>query len=166
MSTLILSMLLLHELDRRYIPISKSNYLQGGVLGTVVGFGTGHAVQGRWQREGWKHTAWQAGVAAFIAYSFLCADKPSKVTIHDGKERVETHTPPPVCVVPPPDLLLGGLVGIPLLVALRLVEIASVWEPSPDLYRIVSDRHQLPSLAISPLLGTDQAGVQIAWRLK
>ncbi len=45
--------------------ISQGAYIGGGVLGTVFGFGIGHAVQGRWMKTGWIHTVLQ--VSAFAA---------------------------------------------------------------------------------------------------
>ena len=155
-----------HEVDSRFIPISKAKYLQGGLLGTLVGFGTGHAVQGRWQRDGWQHTAWQAGVAALASYGWFCRAHSSAGpdTLPDPDSNIEPKPKPsyPAC---------GGyaamlLVGIPLFAALKIVEIASVWEPSPDLYRVVSDNNQLPTFTVAPLLNTNQAGVQAVWALK
>ena len=38
--------------------ISKNRYITGGVLGTALGFGIGHAVQGRWLSDkGWIFTS-------------------------------------------------------------------------------------------------------------
>ena len=34
-------------------PITQEKYVLGGTLGTLVGFGTGHALQGRWRHKGW-----------------------------------------------------------------------------------------------------------------
>ena len=127
-----------HAVDSSLIPISQTKYLQGGLLGTIVGFGTGHAIQGRWRREGWKHTAWQAGAAALTAYGWLRISSAYR---------------------------LMSLVGVPLWAALKIVEIASVWGPSPDHYRIVTTKHQSPSLAIAPLLNTKQVGVQLVLRI-
>ena len=42
-------------------------YPLGGVLGTIYGFGLGHAVQGRWQEDGWLFTALPlAGLLAIL----------------------------------------------------------------------------------------------------
>ncbi len=37
--------------------ITKGQYIGGGVLGTIIGFGTGHIVQNRWEEIGWVFTA-------------------------------------------------------------------------------------------------------------
>ena len=149
--------------DSRFIPISKTKYLQGGFLGTLVGFGTGHAIQGRWQREGWQHTAWQAGAVALASYGWFCrnfsASGPSK---YPGPGKLPEDKPNyPACDAY--GLML--LVGIPLFAALKIAEIASVWDPSPDLYRVISDNNQLPTFTVAPLLNTNQAGVQLVLRI-
>ena len=155
-----------HEVDSRFIRISRSKYLQGGLLGTLVGFGTGHAVQGRWQRDGWQHTAWQAGAAAFASYGLFCygyssagPDKlpPDPGSNTDPKSKLDY----PLCR----NYLLMMSVGIPLFAVLRIIEIASVWEPSPDLYRVISDNNQLPTFTVAPLLNHKQAGVQLVLRI-
>lgn len=46
--------------------IELGDYIAGGVLGTAVGFGIGHAVQGRWQDKGWIFTVGEAaGITLF-----------------------------------------------------------------------------------------------------
>lgn len=37
--------------------ITVGRYVSGGVIGSVFGFGIGHAVVGRWQEKGWVFTA-------------------------------------------------------------------------------------------------------------
>ena len=37
--------------------ISEGQYIMGGVFGTVIGYGIGHAMQGRWTKTGWIHTS-------------------------------------------------------------------------------------------------------------
>ncbi len=128
-----------HAVDSSLIPITQQKFLLGGLLGTVVGFGTGHAVQGRWRREGWKGTAWQAGAVAFTVYSATGDEEFLKWFFVS--------------------------VGASLWAALKIVEIASVWWPSPDYYRIVTTKNQPPSLAIVPLLNTKQVGVQLVLRI-
>ena len=39
----------------------QGRYIGGGVVGTIVGAGIGHAIQGRWLRTGWIHTVLQVG---------------------------------------------------------------------------------------------------------
>ncbi len=117
------------------IPVSKQRYLWGGVLGTVVGFGAGHAVQGRWLREGWKYSAWQAGVASLFAYSLF-----------------DEYFP---------DTGLWAL----LLVGSKIAEISDVWDQNPSIYRVVGGAQQSPSLVFTPLLSTERMGVRLVMRI-
>ena len=153
-----------HAVDSSLIPITQQKFLLGGLLGTVVGFGTGHAIQGRWRREGWKHTAWQAGAAALTAYGWFCSNYSAsghQIEPEPGSEPPKDKPAYPACDA----YRLMLLVGVPLWAALKIVEIASVWGPSPDHYRIVTTKHQSPSLAIAPLLNTKQVGVQLVLRI-
>ena len=45
------------------------------LLGTLVGFGTGHAAQGRWKETGWLYSAGEAlGVAVAVGGTAACLD--------------------------------------------------------------------------------------------
>lgn len=44
--------------------INEDSYIAGGVASILLGFGIGHAIQGRWKERGWIHTAFQTGVIA------------------------------------------------------------------------------------------------------
>lgn len=48
-------------------PMADGSYIAGGVLGTVLGLGIGHAVQGRYGSLGWVFTLTEVvGAAAYI----------------------------------------------------------------------------------------------------
>ena len=51
--------------------ISQGQYISGGVVGTVFGFGIGHAIQGRWTKTGWIHTTLQSGAGAICCRFFI-----------------------------------------------------------------------------------------------
>ena len=51
--------------------INQGQYIAGGVIGTVFGFGIGHAVQGRWTKTGWIHTALQVGATGVLVAGYM-----------------------------------------------------------------------------------------------
>ncbi len=57
--------------------ISTARYVVGGILGTYpVGFGIGHAVQGRWAEDGWVFTAGELGSLSLVVAGILgCVDQ-------------------------------------------------------------------------------------------
>ena len=145
--------------DMHLIPITQQKYLSGGILGTIIGFGAGHALQGRWRHDGWPYTLTQGGGAGLAVYSFLCMSYSSAgPDISDNKSKPDY----PLCALAG---LGTTLLGIATLIVARIVEIASVWGPNSDLYRIVTSNQSSP-LSIMPLLDTKQAGVQAVWALK
>jgi hypothetical protein len=55
--------------DRKILEIGEiedGRYYAGGAIGTFLGLGTGHAVQGRYGRDGWIFTAGEVGSAALV----------------------------------------------------------------------------------------------------
>ena len=61
-----------NELDLRLI--NFDDYVSGAVIGTILGFGSGHATQGRWEDGGSTFAAWETGflgVAGISALSFI-----------------------------------------------------------------------------------------------
>jgi hypothetical protein len=65
--------------------IGTGEHVAGGLVGTVVGFGLGHAIQGRFLERGWIFAAGE-GVAAgmILTYAVQCANT-------SGEERCEDH---------------------------------------------------------------------------
>ena len=109
--------------------ITTARYVFGGLLGTVIGFGSGHLMQGRGIAGAWPYTLTQ--VAALSA-AFVEEKKHE-----DGSF---SFTPP---------VLIGGVFwGIS-----KIMEIISVWTPSVREYKIVSpaDKPSAPKFAVFPL---------------
>lgn len=90
--------------------ISTTQYVVGGILGTYPGLGIGHAVQGRWKRDGWKFTAGQLGSVLVLALGFgQCVDDAFFAEDCDGTASA---------------LISVGVAGI---VGFRIWEIIDVW---------------------------------------
>ena len=53
-------------LSRGEVPIGK--YITGGILSYAVGFGVGHAVQGRWSDQGWIYTVGESASLVAMVY--------------------------------------------------------------------------------------------------
>ena len=46
------------------MPITKGRYIAGGIVGTAVGFGVGHAINGEYRNIGWLFTLGEVGSIA------------------------------------------------------------------------------------------------------
>lgn len=86
----------------------------GGVLGTIVGFGTGHIVQGRYGKRGWMFTAGEAGSLSATALGLaICGAT-------DDEDDVEFFSNL--------DCMLGVVSGgLAIFSGFRIWEIVDVW---------------------------------------
>lgn len=114
--------------------ITTAGYVGGGLLGTVVGFGSGHLVQGR-GIAGWPYTLTQVAALALASVDDKCR------TDSKGKKTSCGMIDAP------------AVAGIVLFVISKLMETISVWDLSARDYKIVSPRADphTPKLALIPL---------------
>lgn len=69
LSTNLFAMQLTDQEDaiKRDGPISKKAYVAGGITGTVLGFGSGHAIVGKYKEMGWLYTVGEVGFLGLLA---------------------------------------------------------------------------------------------------
>jgi hypothetical protein len=66
---------ILTESDQRILDRGKYDtreIVAGGLLGTVIGFGSGHAIQSRYRRTGWIYTVGEIGSVGLTASAAAC----------------------------------------------------------------------------------------------
>lgn len=85
-------------------PISRTEWIVGGLVGSFFGFGIGHAVQGRYASDGWVFTAGEGGMAAAMLISL------PRCIVSDGGRP---------CLV-----TAGAYIG---LLGIRIWELVDVW---------------------------------------
>ncbi|MBK7962192.1 MAG: hypothetical protein IPK04_14030 [Bdellovibrionales bacterium] len=94
------------------VPVSTGPYITGGILASTIGFGIGHAVQGRWADKGWIFTATESlGLVMLSAAASTC----SKKTDIYGVEKTECS-----------DTGLA-LAGLGVLIGFHVWEIVDAW---------------------------------------
>lgn len=102
---------LLSEEDRDLLArgeIGEGEHIGGGLAGTVVGFGLGHAIQGRFAERGWVFAASDAvATGMLIKYAVECANT-------TGTETCDDHG----------DWLAGGML---IAIGFRIWQTADVW---------------------------------------
>ena len=111
--------------NKDYKRITQDQYIAGGLLGTLSGFGIGHAIQGRWLEKGWIFTGLTLGLP-FAVVPFTPTRRGIKKDIIDL------------------DKLL--LIATFAFLGLKVWEAVDVWSPPSD-YKIVQET----KLIISPL---------------
>jgi hypothetical protein len=106
--------------------VSDVQYVAGGIIGTVVGFGVGHAIEGRYMPLGLVFTVGEvASYALIIAGLVNCVDDAANYSFYSNNNSSTTtcnHTA----------ALTIGLVGF---IGLRLWEIVDVWAAPPSINR-------------------------------
>lgn len=159
--------------------VNTSRYLAGGLLGTFVGFGIGHAIQGRWDDDyGWVFTATQIGgyatgivfgIVAVVACATSNSDPPFKLTNTADSVPDESPGSETACKVTGTLAIAALLTGV----VSRLFEMVHVWLPYTPSARSAGKRktahhladHAEPTLSVAPLLTGKQFGLQLALRL-
>lgn len=138
------------ELDLR-------RYVVGGALGTVFGFGIGHAVQGRYRSDhGWLYTAGELSSLVVMGAGFAKAAKCS--------EEEDFDDPYDRC------LRTSGLIaltGYLLFTGLKITEIITVWLPSADRYIITEAKAETKphELRVLPVFNTKSLGLALVTSL-
>lgn len=135
----------LDEEDRRILrigEISQAQYVFGGIIGTYpVGFGVGHAIQGRYSDKGWIFTVGEIG--SIVVLMSGVGDCMSSISNrYDGCNG---------------GLLFLGAAGF---VGFRIWEIVDVWAAPPEINRRYRELKQRmpPGVSVRPLLGPTKDG--------
>lgn len=120
--------------------ITSGQALGGGLIGTVVGFGSGHVVINAYRDMGWVFTVGELGSVGLAAAGVLS----------DGKGNAG-------------GLMLAG--GILSFLGFRVWQIVDVWtrpeKMREDYYRI---ERKLSSFELAPVLATERWGVEARLR--
>ena len=140
--------------------ISRERYLLGGALGTLLGFGSGHAVQGRWQPggRGWAYTLTQLPIFA-LYYSKAQQDKCEERARQ--KEREGRNESGAWGCSPPIDDGTFVFLAATFVIS-RIIEIFNVWDIDYHLHRVAA-KNKRKSFLILPYAGIRGFGVQLAF---
>ena len=121
--------------------ISPGRYVAGGIVGTAVGFGIGHAISGEWTSTGWIFTVGEvAALTGAFGLSYVVAqeDKGAGVLVFVG--------------------------GMLIAIGLNIWEIIDIWT-RPTIRSRASARTGPGAIArgpvIVPYLASKQGGVQL-----
>lgn len=116
------------------------NYVPGAVIGTVLGLGTGHAIQHRWSKRGTLFTIGQllGLVAIYAGNSSVSIGSSSSFRINRG------------------DSLLSTIGGFTYVVS-RIYEIIDVWKKPKSQQNL---HFKQKSVAFVPAIGKNYGGLQ------
>ncbi|MFZ3229510.1 MAG: hypothetical protein WA160_04845 [Pseudobdellovibrio sp.] len=94
------------------VEVSTGKYITGGILGSVIGFGIGHAVQGRYAEKGLLFSVGEAvGFTLVISGAVKCIDEKDKSTNKECSSSANSQ------------ILIGGVA----MLGLHIWEIVDVW---------------------------------------
>ena len=140
--------------------IPRHRYLWGGALGTTVGFGLGHAVQGRWwsRGRGWAYTLTQLPIVPAI-YSLMAQESCEKRA--HAKERERKHEGESWgCPNSIGEETTGFLIA--MFVVSKAIELFNVWDIDYSQHR-VADTDKRNSLLLLPYADNRGLGLQLAF---
>ena len=140
--------------------IPRHHYLWGGALGTTVGFGLGHAVQGRWwqQGRGWIYTLTQLPIFSAIYSQIVVTNCEERAR---EKERERKHEGESWgCPLPISEDIEVLLVAT--FIISKIFEVFSVWDIDYNMHR-VADNHKRRSLLVLPYVDMSGLGLQLAF---
>ena len=112
------------DTPRHIIGMSYDDYVTGSIVGTLFGFGSGHALQGRYADNGWKFTATEIAAVGIIAASLApCKSdffSSHALTLNQRLEKCQKT-----------GLVVGNLLGA----ATHIYEVFDLWlTPNPALH--------------------------------
>ncbi len=144
--------------DRDFEILERGTYgtgeiVGGGLLGTLVGFGTGHAAQGRWRDTGWIYTAGES--ASFLVLAGGAAACSGGRDDDDDDEDLRVFSDSAGCVVIVAAVTLGTFA------VFRIAEIVDVWA-TPQVhnkrFREIEAERARQALRWSPYVAPHGAG--------
>jgi len=102
--------------------------VRGGILGSTIGFGIGHAVQGRWKSDGWIYTAGEiAGIGLMTTGQIIAMDG----VLHYAKGSDGNGKPTVLTDSMEKQLITGAVLfgsGLLMFTGFRIAESITVWE--------------------------------------
>ena len=134
------------------VEIDFRRYVAGGALGTVFGFGIGHAVQRRYGTDwGWLYTAGELGGLVLM-----------RIVAGAGECKREEGENYDSCIR---SRGIWALTGFMLYTGMRIAEIVTVWLPSEDRYIIVEDGMRWSEVSVLPVFNTESLGLALVTAL-
>ena len=133
------------------VEIDFRRYVAGGALGTVFGFGIGHALQRRYGTDwGWLYTAGELGGLVLMRIAAGAGECSGKGRSYDSCVRRGE---------------IKALAGYLLYTGMRIAEIVTVWLPSEDRYIIVEDGMRWSEVSVLPVFNTESLGLALVTAL-
>ena len=131
--------------------ITNGQYIGGGVVSLFVGYGIGHAIQGRYMERGWIFTAAELGVLSVFIGSLVYSlkDLKSGDTIEYVTDIMD-HAAKPL-----------SLISLLAFVGVRIWEVVDVWNLPSD-YKIVKES----PFQLSPLYAYNGNNLDLGLSLK
>lgn len=139
------------------IGMSYNDYVTGSIVGTLFGFGSGHALQGRYADNGWKFTATEIAAVGIIAASLApCKSdffSSHALTLNQRLDKCQKT-----------GLVVGNLLGA----ATHLYEVFDLWlTPNPALHHHFFGGTNTDAntwrLALSPPLGNTAGSLNLTF---
>lgn len=132
--------------------ITTARFIGGGLLGTFVGFGSGHLLQGRGIAAAWPYTLTQVAALTLASVEDKCRRERREAREDTNTRRRQRDEAQKTWKYHCGMTDSQALAGLLLFSISKLMEIISLWLPSAREYKIVSaDKLSTPKFAVFPL---------------
>ncbi|MFZ4714541.1 MAG: hypothetical protein ACOYL6_12540 [Bacteriovoracaceae bacterium] len=143
------------ESDRAILeagPVTRKKYVAGGITGTVLGFGAGHAMVGKWKEAGWYYTAAELGFLSLMMIGHKKSLSDTLSTGFNGNFDGSNYA-----------LMITGYVGF---ISARIGEIFDVWNRPYEhnlRYKELTKDNPLAKIQFYPLVSPQNLGLGLAY---
>ena len=133
-------------------PIGQQKYIVSGVTGSVLGFGSGHLMLGKWQESGWMYTAGEVGFLSLMVIGYKKSIGDTISTGFNGNFDGSHYA-----------VMITGYVG---LISTKLGEIFDVWTRPYEhnqRYKELTKDNPLAQMQLYPVISPSKLGLGLAW---
>jgi len=134
----------------KILELSTRQYIRSGILGSVIGFGAGHALQNRYATKGWIFTLSEGSSAACYVAGMLTLNAAERIAFEMQANG------------PPIDLLLIGIglggLGFFSFLGFKIWEIVDLWSTAKQNTILKDDEASKGKISILPVLAPTYFG--------
>jgi hypothetical protein len=133
-------------------PIGQRQYITAGITGSILGFGSGHVLVGKWRESGWMYTAGEVGFLSLMVIGYKKSIGDTLSTGFNGNFDGSQYA-----------VMITGYVGF---ISTKLGEIFDIWTRPYEhnqRYKELTKDNPLAQIQLYPVVAPSKLGLGLAW---